>query len=53
VTEGLPFTPSGAAGTAGWPVSCVVQPGKNTIAIRRTEQMSIPYMRMIDVILLK
>jgi hypothetical protein len=50
VTEGLP---SGAGGTSGWPVSCVVQPGKNTIATRRNEQKIIPQVRMIDVISLK
>jgi hypothetical protein len=38
---------------AGLPVSCVVHPGKNTIATRRTEQMSIPQVRMTEVISLK
>jgi hypothetical protein len=35
VTEGVPFTPCGAGDS-------VIHPGKNTIAVRKTEQRSIP-----------
>jgi hypothetical protein len=50
VTGRVPFTHGGVGVMIGGTVSCVIHPGKNTDAIRRTEQRAIPELRMIGVI---
>jgi hypothetical protein len=53
VTGGVPCISSGAGEGTGEPVSCVIHPGKKTIAMRRTEQKISSWLRMIDVISFK
>jgi hypothetical protein len=52
-TGEVPFIPCGAGEGPGEPVSCVIQPGKKTIAMRRMEQKISSWLRMLDVISFK